>query len=158
MPTYTVKKGDNLSAIAKQHGVKISDISGYSSGNPNLIRPGEVLNIGYVEKAAPTNENQEQPASDLSSLNAANASTSPLGNLRLALRDAMNEAGRRRMETSFGMVSPLAEGLAHGSMGSVVDLIRGGVKTSTESIFKDITDQIEKTKDAQEKEKLRVQE
>jgi|GEM_PF-4101970 len=42
---YTVKKGDTLSAIAKRFGVKISDITGYRSGNPNLIYPGETLTI-----------------------------------------------------------------------------------------------------------------
>lgn len=42
---YTVKSGDSLSAIAQQYGVSISAISGYRSGNPNLIYPGEVLTI-----------------------------------------------------------------------------------------------------------------
>ena len=43
---YTVKKGDRLSEIAKQLGVKTSDITGYKSGNPDLIYPGETLTIG----------------------------------------------------------------------------------------------------------------
>lgn len=45
MPQVTVKSGDTLSQIALDYGVSVSDISGYSSGNPNLIFPGEVLNI-----------------------------------------------------------------------------------------------------------------
>jgi LysM repeat protein len=44
--TYTVKKGDTLSGIAKQYGVSTNAISGHKSGNPNLIYPGEVLTIG----------------------------------------------------------------------------------------------------------------
>lgn len=44
--TYTVKSGDNIGAIARQYGVNIADISGYRSGNPNLVYPGEVLTIG----------------------------------------------------------------------------------------------------------------
>lgn len=44
--TYTVQPGDTISKIAAQHGVKPSSISGYASGNPNLIRPGEKLTIG----------------------------------------------------------------------------------------------------------------
>ena len=44
--TYTVQAGDTLSKIARQMGVKISDISGYRSGNPNLIFPGENLTVG----------------------------------------------------------------------------------------------------------------
>ena len=43
---YTVQSGDNLSSIASRFGVSISQISGYRSGNPNLIYPGEVLTIG----------------------------------------------------------------------------------------------------------------
>lgn len=43
---YTVHSGDNLSTIAQRFGVSINQISGYRSGNPNLIYPGEVLTIG----------------------------------------------------------------------------------------------------------------
>lgn len=42
--SYTVKKGDTLSGIAKQLGLPgYSSLTGYRSGNPNLIYPGEVL-------------------------------------------------------------------------------------------------------------------
>jgi murein DD-endopeptidase MepM/ murein hydrolase activator NlpD len=49
MATYKVKKGDTLSGIAASQGVKLSDISGYRSGNPDLIYEGETLNIGVPE-------------------------------------------------------------------------------------------------------------
>lgn len=42
---YTVKSGDRLSEIARQLGVQTSDISGYKSGDPNLIYPGEKLSV-----------------------------------------------------------------------------------------------------------------
>lgn len=42
----TVKSGDTLSGIAQREGVSLSDISGFRSGNQNLIYPGEVLSIG----------------------------------------------------------------------------------------------------------------
>ena len=42
---YKVVGGDTLSAIAKKYGVKVADISGYKSGNPNLIYPGETLSF-----------------------------------------------------------------------------------------------------------------
>ncbi len=48
---YTVQTGDNLSTIAQRFGVDYKQISGYKSGNPNLIYPGEVLNI--PDKANP---------------------------------------------------------------------------------------------------------
>ncbi|WP_298047650.1 GH25 family lysozyme [uncultured Bifidobacterium sp.] len=44
--TYTVQAGDTLSGIAAKLGVATSQISGYRSGNPNLIYPGETLTIG----------------------------------------------------------------------------------------------------------------
>jgi len=44
--SYIVKPGDTLSKIAKQFGVLPSQISGYRSGNPNKIFPGEQLTIG----------------------------------------------------------------------------------------------------------------
>jgi LysM repeat protein len=50
--SYKVKKGDTLSGIAKQFGVNVGDISGYKSGNADLIYEGENLNIG----SAPKNE------------------------------------------------------------------------------------------------------
>lgn len=52
--TYTVKEGDTLSKVASQYGVNLTDISGYSSGNPDLIRPGEVLSV-KTRAQAPAN-------------------------------------------------------------------------------------------------------
>lgn len=43
--TYTVQAGDTLGGIAAKLGVPTRAISGYRSGNPNLIYPGEVLKI-----------------------------------------------------------------------------------------------------------------
>lgn len=43
---YTVKSGDTLSEIATRNGLKDwSGITGYKSGNPNLILPGEELSL-----------------------------------------------------------------------------------------------------------------
>ena len=41
--TYVVQFGDTLSGIAAYLGVSMYNITGYSSGNMNLIYPGEVL-------------------------------------------------------------------------------------------------------------------
>ncbi len=46
MNTYKVRKGDTLNAIAKRFNTTINNIGGYRSGNPDLIFPGENLNIG----------------------------------------------------------------------------------------------------------------
>lgn len=50
--TYTVKPGDTLGAIAKQLGVPPTSITGYRSGNPNLIYPGEVLQISGTNQSS----------------------------------------------------------------------------------------------------------
>ena len=44
-PTYTVQPGDSLNVIAKKLGVQPTDITGYRSGDPNVIYPKEVLTI-----------------------------------------------------------------------------------------------------------------
>ncbi len=49
--TYTVKEGDTLNGISQKYGFKSykdAGITGYKSGNPDLIRTGEVLTIGKV--------------------------------------------------------------------------------------------------------------
>ena len=50
--TYTVQSGDTLSGIAAKLGVSTSQISGYRSGNPNLIYPGETLTISGGSSSA----------------------------------------------------------------------------------------------------------
>jgi len=64
--TYVVKSGDNLSKIAQQYGVNVSDITGYRSGNPNLIYAGETLTI---KKGSTTPSN----ATDVTNMSDANA-------------------------------------------------------------------------------------
>jgi len=44
---YTVQSGDNLSKIARQYGMDVRDLiaSNPQLANPNLIRPGQRINI-----------------------------------------------------------------------------------------------------------------
>lgn len=50
--TYTVKSGDTLSGIAKNAGVGVNDITGYKSGNKDLIFPGETLTVNPTVNAS----------------------------------------------------------------------------------------------------------
>ncbi|QWV85221.1 N-acetylmuramoyl-L-alanine amidase [Bacillus subtilis] len=44
--TYTVKKGDTLSVIAKEHGVSVASLQSLNGiKNPNLIKVGQVLKL-----------------------------------------------------------------------------------------------------------------
>lgn len=47
-PSYTVRSGDTLSAISKRllgNPNRYRELTGYRSGNPNLIFPGEVISV-----------------------------------------------------------------------------------------------------------------
>lgn len=61
METYTVKKGDTLSAIAKQYGTTYQEIAKANGiSNPNLISVGQTLNIG--DKTTKENSSASQSA------------------------------------------------------------------------------------------------
>lgn len=54
MAEYVVKAGDTLSGIGAKNGVDWRQITGFRSGNPNLIYPGEVVSWGtQAPQAAP---------------------------------------------------------------------------------------------------------
>lgn len=64
MLTYQVQTGDTLSQIAKKLNVPMESISGYRSGDPSLIFPGENLTVGQPS-GQPINQQgqniQQQP-------------------------------------------------------------------------------------------------
>ena len=98
---YTVKPGDTLSKIAQQFNVGVDKISGYKSGNPNLIYPNEVLNIGDVGKTInasdikPTTSialpsNSSQASSGVSSLFSGSSVTSEVDKYRKQLEKTIS--------------------------------------------------------------------
>lgn len=57
--TYTVRKGDTLSGIAKAHGTTVEALASTNGiQNPNIIRVGQVLQIPAKETDKPINNNQ----------------------------------------------------------------------------------------------------
>lgn len=63
MATYTVKGGDTLSAIAARYGTTYQQIARDNGiSNPNLIRPGQVLNIGGGGGSSPAPAPQPAPS------------------------------------------------------------------------------------------------
>ena len=66
MAQYTVKRGETLSGIARSLGLpNYRGLTGYRSGNPNLIYAGEVLNYGAptpapAAPAAPAGKSAQQ--------------------------------------------------------------------------------------------------
>ena len=80
-----------------------------------------------------------------------------LGNLRIALREALNEAAKSRVEKNFNIAAPLSGGVP-GTLGSIVDMIRGGIKAPVETTFSDIISGYKDATDAKKKEIDRINE
>lgn len=64
--TYTVKRGDTLSAIARKYGTTVEALVA-SNGikNKNLIYAGQVLTIPTTQVNKPENKPVTQPTNDL---------------------------------------------------------------------------------------------
>ena len=77
MSTYTVKKGDTLSAIAKQYGTTYQEIAKANGiSNPNKIYVGQTLNIGGNDSSASQTTTTSKPATSTSTPAASNTATS----------------------------------------------------------------------------------
>lgn len=59
--THIVRAGDTISDIARRFGVGVNDVTGFKSGNPNLIFPGETLSVGGVKTKAPVVPTKKLP-------------------------------------------------------------------------------------------------
>lgn len=158
MPTYQIKPGDNLSAIAAANNTTVEALMLANQGNTavksrDLIQAGGMLNL---PGETPTNVAAETPAGDL-----ATGTPQPggkLSNLRLALRKALTEAGRKRIETNLGVASPLIKGAVPGSLGGIVNLVRTGVQTSVQDAYQTTVEEMEREDEAKAKELGKIQE
>lgn len=86
----------------------------------------------------------------LPTLPAAQAAQGDLGNLKIALRTALNEAGKARVARNYEQVAGAAGGVP-GTIGSVVNMIRGGVTAPVESTFETVMSTFEKANEAKQK-------
>lgn len=165
MPQVTIKQGDTLGALAQQYGTSVAALVQANSGNPSVKSADLIIaggNLNIPEGVSTPASGVAAPAA-LGSLggspvqNAGSQSVSELSNFRTALRGALNEAARKRVETSFKQVAPFTEG-SPGSIGSVVSMIRGSVKTPVETTFSDVFKTVSDINDARQKEQDRINE
>lgn len=81
MATYTVKKGDTLSAIGKKYGVSYQDIAKENGiSNPNVIYAGQTLNITTPQDNVAPKTNPPTGTNANNKGAAGNTFTTPAGN------------------------------------------------------------------------------
>ena len=94
MATYTVKKGDTLSDIAKQYGTTYQELAKANGiSNPNLIRVGQTLNIGG-------NETQPQQSASTTETTAPTPSTQQWSYEDFNVSDSTAAADQKRQDVS----------------------------------------------------------
>jgi len=101
--TYTIQKGDTLGAIAKKYGVGVGDISGYKSGNADLIYPGENINIGEKAKAPEPTSYVNEVKSQLTS-----EDTKPEGDYGLGKVKTDMETTKKSRDDAFNSLKDLS--------------------------------------------------
>lgn len=167
MPTLQIKSGDTLSKIALANNTSVADLLAANKTNPavksaNLIIAGGSINLpekAVVPAAAAPTGGGVAPSVGTGFAPSAPSGTDvsgDLGNLRIALRSALNEAAQKRVENNFKSLGGLASGATPGTIGSVVDMIRGGIKSPVETTFSDIISGYKDATDAKQKEVDRI--
>lgn len=160
MAQVQINQGDTLSTLASKYGTTVDNLMAANKGNAavksaNLIIAGGSLNIpdnvaapaaGPVEGTTTPVSGALEPASVQQSGGA--VATGELGNLRLALREALNEAGKSRMAAQYQQLAPLTGGVP-GTLGSVVSMIRSNTAPTVENVFEDVTSSWEKALELQ---------
>lgn len=142
-----IKQGDTLGSLAAKHGTTVDALLAANKGNAavksaNLIMAGGNINLpdAVGAPAAGPAAGTGVPAGGLDPNAAAQGAgaqaVGDLGNLRMAMRAALNEAGKNRVANNYQQVAGVTGGVP-GTIGSVVDMIRSGAKASTESVFSD---------------------
>lgn len=101
--TITVRPGETLSSIAARHGVSVGSITGFRSGNPNLIFPGEVLTIGGGGGggAARPGGAASAPTTPFSKFQAKSKSIVAAAQKKAAAREKAARARRKKEQTAF---------------------------------------------------------
>ncbi len=168
MPTsFQIKQGDTLSKIAQANGTTVDAILAANKGNAsvksaNLIIAGGSLNLPdkVAAPAAGPAAGTGVPTGGLDpasqAQDAGSAAVGEMGNLRMALRSALNEAAKNRVANNYGQLAGAGVTGVPGTIGSVVDMIRAGAKPAVETTFEDIMTSYKDATEAKQKELDRI--
>ena len=97
MGTYTVKKGDTLSAIAAKYGTTYQEIANANGiSNPNLIYAGQTLKIGGSDSSA--SKNTTSTATATTPTQTTTPTTTPWSYEDFKVSDAAAAADKKRQE------------------------------------------------------------
>ena len=136
---YEVKEKDTLSAIARKFGVPIAQITGYRSGNPDLIYPGEKLTIGEAPTKLGGLGGTLEAGGGVAPTGQKELPSMPADNLSV-FGDLMKRVTERygREATASGMaVTGLEPSKVSGStLAGIVDIVKGQKTTGIASIYK----------------------
>ena len=144
--TYEVKAGDNLSTIAQRYGVPISAISGYRSGNPNLIYPGEKLTIGDSQGGSLGGTLPPEQPKTLPQTPSDNLSI-----FRNLLKTVSEKAGQQATATGVSEAGFDPSKMSGGTLSGIVKFIQGQKTQGIADIYKQTTDMLDsQQKQAQE--------
>lgn len=155
MPNIQIKAGDTLSKLAATHGTSVAEIIASNKDNPsvksaNLIIAGGTLNLPERVGAPAAGPTTETPAESLT------PKGSSLGNLRIALRAAAEEAGKERVASRLEQFQGAGLGRTPGTLGSIADIVRGSVKPGVEQTFSDTLAAFKEANEAKQKELDRI--
>lgn len=141
--TYTVRRGDCLSAIAKAHNTTVRQLVSWNNiANPDIINVGQVLKV--KGEATTTNKTPSQ-------------TTTKPNNWVRRLQQQLNIQCKAGLEED-GIAGPLTLGatvvISYGAQGEITRLIQEKVGTDTDGSFGPKTDKA--VKDYQKKHNLLV--
>jgi len=160
MAQYVVKSGDTLSAIARKLGVSIDKISGYRSGDPNLIYPGETLTIGEAPAGSlkGTMTGTEETGGGVDVTKPKELPTIPADNLSVfsdLLKRVSERYGREGMATGMkagmGALGVAPEQISGKGLAGIVDFVKEQATPEIADIYKSTVDLLESSRQSAEK-------
>ena len=155
---HIVKEGENLSMIARRFGVSISQITGYRSGDPDKIYPGEKLTIGETPSKLGGLGGTLETGGGVDVTGKRELPSFQAGNLSIfkSLLKQVSEryarsAGLAGMESTMGRLGVEPEQISGKGLKGIVDFVKGQVTPGISDIYKSTIDLLESSRTSAER-------
>ncbi len=158
MAIISIKKGDTLGALATQHGTTVAELMSANKDNPSVKSSELIIAGGTLNLPSRVGEPAGGPVAEvgIEALPPIDKGAGPLGNLRMALRAAAEEAGKARIASRLEQFGVAGLGKAPGTFGNIADIVKKSVQPEVRGIFGDIITSIKEDKEARQKEMERI--